>query len=88
MLVATIFIEVAVGDIVRRNDFVGQVAACLLEDATLLVLVDSMVHVASLAAGSDRWALDGYRQLREADEEMQCLAWHEEPDGSLLVVKQ
>ena len=88
MIVATIFVEVAVGDIVRRNDSVGQVAACLLEGTTLLVLVESMVLIESLAAGSDKWAVSGHRQLWKADEIMQCLAWHEEPDGPLMVVRQ
>ena len=88
MIVKTRGVQVAVGDIVRRNDTVGQVAACLLEGTTLLVLVESMVLIESLAAGSDKWAVSGNRQLWKADEIMQCLAWHEEPDGSLMVVRQ
>ena len=88
MIVKTMRFQVAVGDIVSRNDTVGQVTACLLEGTTLLVLVESMVQIESLAAGSCRWAVSGNRQLWKADEIMQCLAWHEEPDGSLMVVRQ
>ena len=59
---------------VRRNDIVGKVAACLLEASMLFVLVDTMIKTESLAAGSDKWDLDGGRQLWKADDVMQCLA--------------
>lgn len=80
--------KVSVGDIVRRREVVGQVAACLLEASTLLVLVNSMIKSRSLAVGSDLWHLSGSRQIWAANEVQQCLAWHEEPDGSLLVVRK
>jgi hypothetical protein len=79
--------QVSVGDVIHCSGVAGKVAACLLQGATLLVLVDTMVKRQTVATGSDLWDLDGGRQLWRADHIEQCLAWHEEPDGALMVVR-
>jgi hypothetical protein len=79
--------QVSVGDIVFRGAVAGNVCACIDEHGVLMVIVGVMSRIASSTRHSAKWVHTGTRAVWMATELEESVAWYNEPDGSVLVIR-
>jgi hypothetical protein len=80
--------QVSIGDVVFYGGVSGKVVACIAEGGDLFVLVDTMHRIAERSPHSANWALSGNREAWFASHLEPALAWHDEPDTTVLVVRR
>ena len=79
--------QISIDDFVVEDDVVGRVTACLLEDSTVKVVVDTMTRLRSVSAQSDVWVWDGGQEVWQAQHVQQILAARAEEDGIVVVLR-
>ena len=79
--------QISIDDFVVKDAIVGKVTACVLEDSTLHVVVDTMTRLRSVSAQSDVWVLDGGQEVWQAHHVQQVLAARAEADGIVVVLR-
>ena len=82
-------LRVAVGDVVFRNDQMGVVAACCVEDDELLLVVDEGFRVRQVSDHSSEWCLNrGARQVWRVADVEECGAWKAvDASGKLIALR-
>lgn len=78
-------LEVAVDDMVFRDDVAGSVKACVLTQACFCAVVEVWSPVAVVAGTTRTYRCAGHAEVWPAAELQQCQAWYHVPDGMVML---
>ena len=81
-------IVITVGDVVLRGGSVGVVAGCCLSDGRLVALTQPAAVLRQVSDHSVGVNMSSTIEAWPVVEVRHCLAWREQADGSLLVVRE
>ena len=79
-------VHVAVGDFVRRGQYIAKAVACAEEGGVLFVVVDLQVVAHTCSPRSSTYTLTGDRSVWPASDISEVVAWKDMGQGQTLVI--